>query len=188
LPVQFISKSDIPGLWGHAVPPRILDACRRLQQRGLARDLALSTYTRALVPQLAADSAYDLFHVRYNAKHTGAEREIFPLLPALNPPGIVAFTATSGAVTGIRSELRQASGPPPQRTVIDSFSPIRRLTFVSRVRPTWSKLGRHCARWNWERCPPRSTHGCDAWAARFTQPKFPDGSVTIVGDSKSYLA
>ncbi len=83
------------GLWGHAVPPRILDACRRLQQRGLVRHLALSTHTRPLVPQLAADSAYDIFHVRYNAKHTGAEREIFPLLPASNAPGIVSFTATS---------------------------------------------------------------------------------------------
>jgi aryl-alcohol dehydrogenase-like predicted oxidoreductase len=35
-------------------------------------------------------------HVRYNAVHTGAEREVFPHLPAeRNRPGMVAFTATS---------------------------------------------------------------------------------------------
>jgi hypothetical protein len=37
----------------------------------------------------------DIFHVRYNAVHTGAERDIFPHLSAGNRPGIVAFTATS---------------------------------------------------------------------------------------------
>ncbi|MBM3747927.1 MAG: aldo/keto reductase [Acidobacteria bacterium] len=83
------------GLWGRRPPPRVLEACRRLQQRGLVRWLALSTHRRRLVPQLAAETDFDIFHVRYNAVHTGAERDIFPHLPAEKRPGIVAFTATS---------------------------------------------------------------------------------------------
>lgn len=83
------------GLWGHAVPRRILAVCEHLKQRGRIRYIAFSTHNRPVVPQLAGDPAYDIFHVRYNAKHTGAEREIFPYLPAANRPGIVAFTATS---------------------------------------------------------------------------------------------
>ena len=34
-------------------------------------------------------------HFRYNAAHPGAEKDIFPHLPAANRPGLVSFTATS---------------------------------------------------------------------------------------------
>jgi aryl-alcohol dehydrogenase-like predicted oxidoreductase len=83
------------GLWNRPVPRRVMDVCRKMKERGRIRYVAISTHKRTLVPLLAADPDYDLFHVRYNAKHTGAEREIFPLLPASNRPGIVSFTATS---------------------------------------------------------------------------------------------
>jgi aryl-alcohol dehydrogenase-like predicted oxidoreductase len=83
------------GLWNKQVPDRILDTCLRLRERGLVRHLALSTHQRPLVPQLASDSPYDVLHFRYNAVHTGAEREIFPRLPESSRPGLVAFTATS---------------------------------------------------------------------------------------------
>jgi aryl-alcohol dehydrogenase-like predicted oxidoreductase len=83
------------GMWNRAVPPRILDACRKLRERGLVRRLAVSTHKRPLIARLAADPDFDIFHVRYNAVHRGAEREVFPLLPEQNPPGLVAFTATS---------------------------------------------------------------------------------------------
>ena len=143
------------GLWGHTVPPRILEACERLKQRGLVRHLALSTHKRSLVPQLAFDSAYSLFHIRYNAKHPGAERDIFPLLPSSNRPGIVAFTATSWGQL-----LKPGNTPPGERapTATDctvSRSPIHRLTFACLGRPTWSKLVRLSALWNSARCRPR---------------------------------
>jgi aryl-alcohol dehydrogenase-like predicted oxidoreductase len=83
------------GMWNRAVPPRILDACRKLRERRLVRRLAVSTHKRPLIARLAADPDFDIFHVRYNAVHRGAEREVFPLLPEQNPPGLVAFTATS---------------------------------------------------------------------------------------------
>jgi aryl-alcohol dehydrogenase-like predicted oxidoreductase len=83
------------GMWNGNVPPRILDACRKLRERGLVRRLAVSTHNRPQIARLASDPEFDIFHVRYNAVHRGAERDVFPLLPAQNPPGLVAFTATS---------------------------------------------------------------------------------------------
>ena len=83
------------GLWGGAPPRRILDACGRLRERGLVRRLAVSTHNRPLIARFAPDPQFDIFHVRYNAVHRGAEREVFPHLPAQNPPGLVSFTATS---------------------------------------------------------------------------------------------
>jgi aryl-alcohol dehydrogenase-like predicted oxidoreductase len=83
------------GLWNGAPPARILDACRKLRERGLVRYLAVSTHNRALIARLAADPQFDIFHVRYNAVHRGAEREVFPQMLTHNPPGLVSFTATS---------------------------------------------------------------------------------------------
>lgn len=83
------------GLWNGTPPPRILDACCKLRERGLVRYLAVSTHKRPLVPSLATDPRFDIFHVRYNAVHRGAEREVFARLPAQGGPGLVSFTATS---------------------------------------------------------------------------------------------
>jgi aryl-alcohol dehydrogenase-like predicted oxidoreductase len=83
------------GMWNKPVPPRILDAAWRLKARGLVRYLAVSTHKRALVPQLATERDFDVVHFRYNAAHPGAEKDIFPHLPAVNRPGLVSFTATS---------------------------------------------------------------------------------------------
>jgi aryl-alcohol dehydrogenase-like predicted oxidoreductase len=84
------------GLWNHKPPARILDASRKLHERGLVRHIAISTHHRPLAPELAADPSVGIVHVRYNAVHKGAEREVFPLLQSNGTgPGIVAFTATS---------------------------------------------------------------------------------------------
>ena len=83
------------GMWNRPVPPRILEAARRLKARGLVRFLAVSTHTRALVPAIAAGRDFDIVHFRYNAAHPGAETDIFPHLPDAGRPGLVAFTATS---------------------------------------------------------------------------------------------
>jgi len=83
------------GLWNGMPPRRILDACRKLRERGLVRYLAVSTHNRPLIAQLADDPQFDIFHVRYNAVHRGAEREVFERLPSDGRPGIVSFTATS---------------------------------------------------------------------------------------------
>src|SRR5260370_9025369 len=84
------------GLWNHNPPLLALDASRRLRERGLIRNIAISTHHRPLVSILSADPDSGIVHVRYNAVHPGAEREVFPRLAANgNRPGMVAFTATS---------------------------------------------------------------------------------------------
>jgi aryl-alcohol dehydrogenase-like predicted oxidoreductase len=81
------------GWWNGPVAPRILDAAHRLRERGLVRHIAVSTHNRPVIARTASD--VDVFHVRYNAIHRGAETDVFPLLPAEGRPGLVAFTATS---------------------------------------------------------------------------------------------
>ena len=83
------------GLWNKPVPARILDAAQRLKERGLVRFLGISTHKRPLVPRIATESDFDVVHFRYNAAHPGAEQDIFPRLPDVKRPGMVAFTATS---------------------------------------------------------------------------------------------
>src|ERR1700688_1147700 len=99
------------GLWNHQPPPRILDASRRLRERGLIGNIAISTHHRPLVSSLSVDSDIGIVHVRYNAVHPGAEREVFPLLAGNgNRPGLVAFTATSW-----RQSLDPKRVPPGER-------------------------------------------------------------------------
>src|SRR5258708_16643594 len=50
------------GMWNHAASPRILDACRKLRDTGRVTHIALSTYHRPLIPELAATDI-DIFHV-----------------------------------------------------------------------------------------------------------------------------
>ncbi len=84
------------GLWNGEVPLRILDAARTLRERGLVRHLAVSAHNRPRVALRAVESDFDILHFRYNAVHTGAERDIFPKLPERSArPGLVCFTATS---------------------------------------------------------------------------------------------
>ncbi len=91
------------GMWNRRVPERMLEAAGELKERGLVRFLAASTHKRPLVPGQAARKELDLFHVRYNAVHTGAEQDVFPHLPQDGCPGIVVFTATSwGRLLGHR--------------------------------------------------------------------------------------
>ncbi len=87
------------GMWNQ--PPRqaLVDAALRLKQQGKLRHLMLSTHNR---PSLQAHfrefelgrSPFDVFMLRYNAVHRGAEHDVFPHLPQTRRPGIVAYTAT----------------------------------------------------------------------------------------------
>ncbi len=81
--------------WNHAPAPGILDAARRLRERGLVRHFALWTHDRPLAPKLAAAGDIDILRGRYNAIHHGAERDLSRLPPRATGPGVVFFTATS---------------------------------------------------------------------------------------------
>lgn len=74
--------------------PGVVDELVKLRDEGKVRALGVSIHDRPRAGRLAEDSPLDLFMIRYNAAHPGAEREIFPHL-AKRKPAVVAYTATS---------------------------------------------------------------------------------------------
>ncbi len=70
-----------------------IDELRKLKEEGKVRALGVSIHDRERAGKLAADSPLDLFMIRYNAAHPGAEKDIFPHL-AKRKPAVVAYTAT----------------------------------------------------------------------------------------------
>jgi aryl-alcohol dehydrogenase-like predicted oxidoreductase len=73
---------------------RIIDGALRLKEKGLVRFLGISSHNRKLFPELLREGIFDVFHVRYNAAHRGAETEVFPYFAGAGRPGVVSFTAT----------------------------------------------------------------------------------------------
>lgn len=78
---------------GRKPDPRLVEDAIRIKDEGVVRHLALSSHRRPLFPQVEEDRLIDIFHVRYNAAHRGAETEVFEHLPEQGGPGIVAFTS-----------------------------------------------------------------------------------------------
>jgi aryl-alcohol dehydrogenase-like predicted oxidoreductase len=94
-----IDHADVVLLgWFNDTPPaRIADAAVALVEQCRARAVALSSHRRTLFPELIADPRFAIWHLRYNAVHRGAEREVFPALadvPRQARPGIVSYTTT----------------------------------------------------------------------------------------------
>jgi len=82
------------GWYNHRPRQKMIDKVLTMKEKGLFRYLALSGHNRKLFPELAREGLFDLFHIRYNAAHRGAERETFPFLPVNGRPGMVTYTAT----------------------------------------------------------------------------------------------
>ena len=86
------------GWFNHRPSPRVLDAALDLRERGLVRALAISGHRRTMFPELLDDPTFSIWHVRYNAVHRGAERDVFPCLAGRPPggarPGLVTYTTT----------------------------------------------------------------------------------------------
>jgi predicted aldo/keto reductase-like oxidoreductase len=92
-----LDYADVLVLGGFYRPPsrRIIEGAMRLKEKGRVRFLGISSHKRLLFPGLLKDKAFDVFHLRYNAVHRGAETEIFPFMDVENRPGIVSFTGTA---------------------------------------------------------------------------------------------
>jgi aryl-alcohol dehydrogenase-like predicted oxidoreductase len=81
--------------WHDELPaPGIIEAAHELRERGRIRHLGISSHNRPLFVDLLKEGQFDIFHIRYNAAHRGAEADIFPHLPREAAPGIVSFTNT----------------------------------------------------------------------------------------------
>jgi predicted aldo/keto reductase-like oxidoreductase len=85
----------ILGKRDHPVPERIRDRAVALREAGLVRFLCVSAHDRSTYESHLASGIFDLVMVRYNCAHPGAEREVFPLVTALEPrPGVVVYNST----------------------------------------------------------------------------------------------
>lgn len=74
--------------------PGTMEALLKLKEEGKVRSIGVSIHDRPRAGKLAVDSPLEVFMIRYNAAHPGAERDIFPHLDQ-RKPSIVAYTATA---------------------------------------------------------------------------------------------
>jgi aryl-alcohol dehydrogenase-like predicted oxidoreductase len=88
-----------------------VEVLQKLKAEGKIRAIAVSIHDRPRAGQLVAGSPIDLFMLRYNAAHPGAERDVFPHFPPPPKPrpAIVAYTATSWRK--LLSSPRRWTGP-----------------------------------------------------------------------------
>lgn len=77
-----------------ALTPATIEAAQKLKEEGKVRVIGTSIHDRVRAGQLALESPIDLFMLRYNAAHPGAERDVFPHLHQ-RQPAVVAYTATA---------------------------------------------------------------------------------------------
>jgi aryl-alcohol dehydrogenase-like predicted oxidoreductase len=90
--------------------PELMDRVQRLKVAGKIHFAGISSHDRPLFPRITRGEVAapaDFFHVRYNMVHSGAEQDVFPLLPRENRPGIGIYTATCW-----RKPLKAKNMPP----------------------------------------------------------------------------
>jgi aryl-alcohol dehydrogenase-like predicted oxidoreductase len=73
--------------------PTMVAELEALRDEGAATAIGISIHDRKRAGELARNSPLDLFMVRYNAAHPGAEQDIFPHLPE-GRHTVVSYTAT----------------------------------------------------------------------------------------------
>ena len=88
------------GWYNHGAPAGVLEAALRMREKGMFKALSVSCHHRPSFVDYAKTRDYDILQIRYNAVHTGAERDTFPPMKdalaaaGLERPGTVAYTAT----------------------------------------------------------------------------------------------
>ncbi len=98
--------------WHNKAPSaQLIERVRAMREKGLLRHVALSGHNRPLFVRMAALEVFDVFHVRYNAAHRGAETEVFSHLEG---QGVVSYTATRWG------HLLQARRMPPGERPLSS--------------------------------------------------------------------
>jgi aryl-alcohol dehydrogenase-like predicted oxidoreductase len=127
LGVDHIDVFVLPWLGKMAVLSRgVQKALGDLRREGKIRAVGTSIHDRVRAGKLARDSIIDAFMLRYNAKHPGAEQDVFPHLHHRKPL-VISYTATSW-----RQLLRPIKGiemPPwPGPTKVGDVPPLDAAT------------------------------------------------------------
>ncbi len=91
-----IDHADILMLGWHNRAPgnRLMDFALSMKEKGLVRFIGMSGHNRKMFSDLVPDRRFDLFQIRYNPAHRGAEKDCFPAFERENRPGLVTYTAT----------------------------------------------------------------------------------------------
>jgi len=102
----------------------------RLKQEGKIKAIGTSIHDRKRAGRLALDSEIDLFMIRYNAKHPGAEQDIFPYLEKRNP-AVVSYTALAwGQLTRPLKNIEMPIWPRKDRVKVPPLTPELCYRFV----------------------------------------------------------
>jgi len=95
--------------WRNRPPaPGIVERVLRLKEVGKCRFIGMSGHQRSTFPQMAEAGDFDIYQVRYNAAHRGAETEVFPYL---GDAGVISFTATRWGHLLKQSRMPQGEQP-----------------------------------------------------------------------------
>lgn len=101
-----------------------------LKREGKIRAIGTSIHDRKRAGRLALDSEIDLFMIRYNAKHPGAEEDIFPNLSKRNP-AVVSYTALAwGQLTRFLKGIDMPSWPGKELADVPPLTPELCYRFV----------------------------------------------------------
>ena len=86
------------GWYNHYPSRRVLDAALQLKEKKKIRFIGMTGHNRAFFGKLLkeGDNPVDVITFRYNAAHTGAEKDILPYASedAARRPGLAVYTAT----------------------------------------------------------------------------------------------
>jgi aryl-alcohol dehydrogenase-like predicted oxidoreductase len=98
--------------WHNSIPAdRVTQQCCKLKEQGKVKFIGMSGHRRSTFGKLANMdvSPIDVFMIRYNAAHIGAEFDVFPNIKKKNRPGVTVYTATNW-----RKLLNQNKMPPAE--------------------------------------------------------------------------
>jgi len=108
----------------------VADSLLRLKQEGKIKAIGTSIHDRQRAGRLALDSEIDLFMIRYNAKHPGAEQDIFPYLEKRNP-AVVSYTALAwGQLIRPLKKIEMPNWPGQDRVEVPPLTPELCYRFV----------------------------------------------------------
>lgn len=97
---------------------RVIDGALRLKEKGMTRFIGLTSHKRTVFPKLHKEGLFDVFHIRYNAAHRGAEKETFPYIKGKDRAGVVSFTATAWKKLIKSGKMPPGETPP---TAVDCY-------------------------------------------------------------------